>query len=151
AALDAPGVEEATVVEIEPKVAEWNRTHLAPFSGHALDDPRTRLVLGDMFDYLKESDDLGGRPVPYDLIALDTDNGPAWVVFEGNRALWGPQGLGRIRRRLAPGGVAAFWSAHASPPFEVLLRKAFARVEVHPVRAAVSVVEDVVYLASPAD
>ncbi len=148
AALDAPGVEQVTVVEIEPVVAEWNRTHLASCNGHALRDPRTRLVLADLFDYLGGEGRPGWEPDPYDLIAVDTDNGPDWVVFDRNRALWGRRGLELVASRLAPGGVAAFWSAHASQTFEALLMERFARVETHPVQAAVSPVDDVVYLAT---
>lgn len=141
AALDAPGVEQVTVVEIEPKVAEWNRGVLAPHNGHALDDPRTDLVVADLNDFL------GGQPRPYDLIALDTDNGPHWTVFDRNEGLWSPEGLDRLERWLSPDGVLAFWSANAAPPFEAILRQRYRKVGVYPVAATLSDEEDVVYLA----
>lgn len=141
AALDAPGVEQVTVVEIEPKVAEWNRSHLAPFNGNALADPRTDLAVADLADFL------AGEPQPYDLIALDTDNGPNWTVFEQNARLWSEEGLARLDRWLAPAGVLAFWSAHAVPEFEVLLRRRYREVEAISVAAAVTDIADIVYLA----
>ncbi|MFZ5824573.1 MAG: spermine/spermidine synthase [Bacillota bacterium] len=141
AALDAPGVEGVTVVEIEPKVAEWNRGVLAPCNGHALSDPRTELILDDLAHYLE------GEPHPYDLIALDTDNGPDWTVFEGNAGLWSPAGLDRLERWLAPRGVLAFWSANPAPAFEDLLRHRYPQVGVYRVRAALSTIDDVIYLA----
>lgn len=142
AALDAPGVERVTVVEIEPKVVEWNRTVLAPYSGHALEDGRVELVVDDLARFLRT-----GRREPYDLIALDTDNGPDWTVFEQNADLWSEEGLGRLEGWLAPGGVLAFWSAGASPGFEALLRRRYREVGVFPVRAALSDIDDVIYLA----
>lgn len=141
AALDAPGVEQVTVVEIEAKVAEWNRGPLAAVNGHALDDPRTHLVVDDLARFLE------GEPEPYDLIALDTDNGPDWTVFEENGRLWSEAGLGRLEAWLAPGGVLAFWSANPAPAFEALLRRRYREVGAYPVRAALSEIDDVVYLA----
>ncbi|MBP2018789.1 spermidine synthase [Symbiobacterium terraclitae] len=149
AALDAPGVERVTVVEIEPKVVEWNRGPLAEVNGRALEDPRTRLVVDDLARFLL------GRPEPYDLVALDTDNGPEWTVFAGNQRLWSPEGLERLNRWLAPGGVLAFWSANPAPAFEALLRRRYREVAACAVGAALSDIDDVVYLArgpaGPAD
>lgn len=141
AALDAPDVEQVTVVEIEPKVAEWNRGVLAPCNGHALADPRTDLVVDDLAHFLE------GAPRPYDLIALDTDNGPDWLVFDANAGLWSADGLDRLNRWLAPGGVLAFWSANPAPAFESMLRQRYAEVGVFPLEAALSDIVDVVYLA----
>lgn len=142
AALDCPGVERVTVVEIEPKVVEWNRTHLAPFHGWALADPRTELVVADLAAFLAH-----GAADSYDLIALDTDNGPDWIVFAENAVLWGPVGLAHLSRLLAPGGVLAFWSASASPEFAALLQSRYREVLAIPVAAAVCEADDLVYLA----
>lgn len=141
AALDAPGVEQVTVVEIEAKVAEWNRGPLAPFHDSALDDLRTDLVIADLADFLD------GDHQPYDLIALDTDNGPDWMVFDQNAGLWNAAGLDRLERWLAPQGVLAFWSANPAPEFEAMLRQRYQSVEAYPVRAALSEIDDLVYLA----
>lgn len=142
AALDCSSVERVTVVEIEPKVVDWNRTHLAPFHGRALDDSRTDLVVADFAAFLSH-----GAAEPYDLIALDTDNGPDWIVFAENAMLWGPEGLAHLSRMLAPGGVLAFWSASASPRFEALLLSRYREVLAIPVAAAAAAEDDVVYLA----
>lgn len=141
AALDAPDVERVTVVEIEPKVAEWNRGVLAPYNGHALADPRTDLVVDDLAHFLE------GEPRPYDLIALDTDNGPDWMVFDANAGLWNADGLDRLERWLAPRGVLAFWSANPAPAFEAMLRQRYREVGVYEVDAALSDIADLVYLA----
>jgi len=141
AALDVAGVEQVTVVEIEPKVVEWNRGPLAEVNGHALEDPRARLVVDDLARFLR------GRPEPYDLVALDTDNGPEWKVYAENERLWSPEGLDVLNRWLAPGGMLAFWSASAAPAFEALLRSRYREVAACAVGAALSDIDDVVYLA----
>lgn len=142
AALASHGVERVTVVEIEPKVVEWNRRYLAEYNGRALADPRVELVLADMTDLLPTP-----PADPYDLVLVDTDNGPDWTVFEGNHVLWSDRGLDWLDQWRAPGGVAAFWSAHAAPEFEVRLRRRYAQVGAIPLPAAVSSVDDLVYLA----
>ena len=64
-ALRSDLVEHVTVVEIEPKIVEWRQTWLAPFSGHALSDPRVEVVIDDVTTFL----DHGGEP--FDGICLD--------------------------------------------------------------------------------
>ena len=61
------------------------------------------------------------EPGSFDAILLDTDNGPDFVVHEPNQALYLPEGLDALTRALAPCGVAGFWSATRSPPFEARL------------------------------
>src|SRR4051794_25198694 len=53
AALDAPGVVGVDVVEISPAVVEWNRAHFGALNGHALDDARVRLHVGDLQGFTK--------------------------------------------------------------------------------------------------
>ena len=59
-----------------------------------------------------------GRTVAggYDLVALDTDNGPEWLVRDGNAGLYSDGGLRRLARAaLRPGGAAVFWSPDRYP------------------------------------
>ena len=124
AALADPRVARAYVVEIEERVIAWNRRELALFSGHALDDPRTSVVHADILDWLPQGSD------EFDVICLDVDNGPDWTVTEDNRALYTCPGLRTVRRRLAPGGALAVWSATASPAFAARLSRLFGDVRV---------------------
>ncbi len=140
-ALRSDRVAEATVVEIEPRIVAWGRTHLAPFSGNALADPRTRIVADDLAAWLVRSADT------FDAICLDVDNGPSWTVADGNWALYSDEGLALLRRRLGPSGVVTIWSAAAEPAFEARLRGAFATVEVVAVPVARGE-PDVVYVAA---
>jgi spermidine synthase len=133
-ALEAAAV---TVVEIEPAVVRWNRTHLGTA---ALDDPRVTVVVDDVARWLRAGDD------GYDAVCLDVDNGPEWTVTDANAALYGDPGLDAVDRRLAPGGTLAVWSATASPAFEARLRARYATVEVVEIPVARGE-PDVVYAA----
>jgi spermidine synthase len=133
-ALQAAAV---TVVEIEPAVVRWNRTHLGTA---ALDDPRVTVVVDDVARWLRSGRDR------YDAVCLDVDNGPEWTVTDANAALYGDPGLAAVDRRLAPGGALAVWSAAASPAFEARLRARYAAVEVVEIPVARGQ-PDVVYAA----
>lgn len=122
-ALLEPTVQEVTVVEIEDKVIEWNRTILAQASGQALTHPKTQLIHADLVAWLRETRET------FDLICLDIDNGPDWKVFDGNASLYDAEGLAALRSRLREGGCLSFWSATSSPEFALQLEKLFGRVE----------------------
>ncbi len=78
------------------------------------------------------ADVLAATPDGFDVVCLDTDNGPDWLVREGNAGLYDAAGLRRTRAALRPGGVAVFWATGRSAAFERLLQDAFATVEVVP-------------------
>lgn len=116
-------VRAVTVVEIEPDLLRWHREHLQQLSGRALQDPRTRLVVADILEWLDGTDDV------FDLICCDIDNGPDWTVTESNAALYSEYGIDVVAARLAADGAAAFWSAAPSAGFEQRLRRRFGTVE----------------------
>ena len=100
AALKVVGPDaEATVAELIPEVVEWNRGPLGDRSGRPLDDPRTRVYVGDVADLLR------GGEYRYDVIALDVDNGPEGLTSEGNDWLYSMAGIAAARKALRPGGV----------------------------------------------
>ncbi|GHF76505.1 hypothetical protein [Seohaeicola zhoushanensis] len=72
--LAAPDAE-VTVCELIPEIVDWNRGPLAHLADHALDDPRTRVLVGDVQTHLAEI------TTDYDLILLDTDNVLCWEDF----------------------------------------------------------------------
>jgi spermidine synthase len=140
-AMRSPDVT-VTVVELEPAVIGWHATHLRPYSGGALDDPRVTVARADLLDWLRTSRE------SYDAICLDIDNGPDWTVTERNAELYGARGLDLLAQRLAPGGALAVWSANASPAFEDRLRTRFTDLETHTIPVPRGA-PDVVYLCSP--
>ncbi|WP_159945114.1 MULTISPECIES: spermidine synthase [unclassified Nocardiopsis] len=144
-ALDHPRVSLVEVVELEPQVIAWHDGELGEAAEYVHRDPRCRVVNADIVAWL-EAAASAERPARYDVICLDTDNGPDWTVVEANNRLYEAPGLDRLTRLLAPGGVLAFWSANAVPVFEASLRRRFASVEVVEVPVARGV-PDTVYLA----
>jgi len=139
AAVAHPRVTEVHVVEREPAVVRWNEGPLAPVHGGALRDPRVRVHVGDVVDWL-------GRAAPHslDAICLDVDNGPDWLVTPGNGRLYSDSGLESLGRALSPGGVLAVWSAQAAEAFTSRMRGHFQAVEVLEVAVGERVQPDVV-------
>ncbi|KUJ64410.1 spermidine synthase [Streptomyces albus subsp. albus] len=131
------------VVEREPAVIDWHlHGPLSAISAAALADPRSEIVRTDLLAYLRETDRR------FDALCLDIDNGPDWIVTEGNEGLYSPAGLAACKARLAPGGVLAIWSAQPSPLFEETLRNAgFTGVRTEEIAVARGV-PDVVHFAT---
>jgi len=118
AALAALGPKaELVVAELVPEVIDWARGPMAEMAAGCLDDPRVRLLMGDVGSVID------GALGDYDAILLDVDNGPDGVVREGNGSLYSASGLRAARRALTPGGVLAVWSAGPDPAFSRRLEK----------------------------
>jgi spermidine synthase len=118
------------VAELLPEVVAWNREHLAEVNGLLVDEPRVRMVLGDVYELMRK-----GEAERYDAILLDVDNGPVAMVQEGNGRMYQADGLAMIGRVLKPGGCVAFWSASGDPAFVRRLAKAGFAVQVEAVKA----------------
>ncbi|KGA96485.1 spermine/spermidine synthase [Alkalihalobacillus alcalophilus ATCC 27647 = CGMCC 1.3604] len=123
-ALVDPRVRQVDVVEIEQVIIEWNDYHLSGFNSRAIDDPRTNIIHADLLKYVQET------VVKYDVICLDIDNGPDWIVAEPNNGLYSDRGIEQLMRILSKKGILSFWSATESAAFVQKLRTYFAFVEV---------------------
>lgn len=143
-ALDHVHLAGIDVVEIEATVIDWHRGHLRHLTGEALADQRVRVVEADILEWL------AGGGETYDIVCLDTDNGPDWLVFESNAALYAHRGLDLVARCLRPGGVLAVWSANRGDAFEHRLRDRFGDVDVLEMPTGTHV-PDVVYVVRLAD
>jgi spermidine synthase len=121
-------VSSVLVAEIEPAVVEWMRSGLVP---SVLDDARVSVVVGDVRDVV-----LAQPVASLDGLLLDVDNGPDFLVYNENSALYESDFLAECRRRLAPGGVVTVWSSSASGALEAAMREAFGGCEVRPVPVA---------------
>jgi spermidine synthase len=93
-----------------------------------LDDPRTVIHLGDVFDRLA-----GGTR--YDAILMDVDNSPDPLVQRSNARLYTRRGLERVKGALNPGGRVVFWSAKRDKAFAREIERVFGRVECIPAKA----------------
>ena len=121
--LGDPRVADVTVIEIEESIIEWLRDGTVPYGPALLDDPRVRLVNDDI------AVALSGLTDPYDLILLDVDNGPGYLVYDDNEAVYQHDFLNRCRAILAPTGVLVIWSANTAPGLLATLRSIFDNAE----------------------
>lgn len=125
--LADPSVERCTVVEIEEALLDWMREGTIPHGPTMLADERVRTVVADMAAALTEAADDS-----YDLVLLDVDNGPDFLVHEANARLYGPESLRHIRRILRPGGALAVWSMSEAPGLQQAMVGTFDRVQAIP-------------------
>ena len=124
-ALASDRVAHVTVVELEPTIERWFRAHGGPRAERAAAGERAGRALIECADVAAVLVRDGGR---YDLVSLDTDNGPAWLVREDNAGLYADAGVRLVAAALRPGGAAVFWSPERYPDFEGALAEVFPRV-----------------------
>ena len=106
---------QVVVSEFLTAVVDWNRKYLNDLNGNALDDKRTDIVTGNIFQLLSQSIH------KFDAILLDVDNGPSPITDSGNQRLYSPAGIQACRRALRKQGSLAIWSSEPSAVFEQLL------------------------------
>jgi spermidine synthase len=124
AALGALGPKAViTVAELVPEIIRWARGPMADLTAGCLDDPRVRLVEGDVAALI------GSAAGSYDAILLDVDNGPDGLTRDSNDRLYAREGLQAAMAALRPKGVLAIWSAAPDPAFTRRLRNAGFAVE----------------------
>ncbi|NPC45165.1 spermidine synthase [Nocardioides sp. zg-1230] len=121
--LADPRVERAVVVEIEEALIRWMRDGTVPHGPGVLADTRASLVNADIAMAIAEARST------YDLVLLDVDNGPGYLVHERNEAVYAEEFLRRCRDVLGPGGVLVVWSASAAPELLASLEAVFGAAE----------------------
>ena len=124
-ALACERVASVTVAELEPTIVRWFRAHGGEHARRAEAAERcgrARVVVADVADILTAARGA------WDVVALDTDNGPEWLVRGENARLYTAAGLHAVRAALRPGGAAVFWSPEEYPSFEGDLRDVFGDV-----------------------
>ena len=117
-------VTRCTVVEIEPDLVDWLRDGTVPHGPPLLADPRVDVQVADVADVLRSA------AASYDLVLLDVDNGPGYLVHQANAGLYASPTLADARSALVPGGRLVVWSAAAAPELELALEEAFGNADV---------------------
>jgi spermidine synthase len=121
--LADPRVERAVVVEIEEVLVRWMRDGTVPHGPAVLADTRATVLNADITMAIAEARST------YDLVLLDVDNGPGYLVHDGNESVYQADFLTRCRELLSPGGVLVVWSASAAPELLAVLRDVFGVAE----------------------
>lgn len=125
-ALAGERVAHVTVAEYEPTIVRWFRDYGEGRAERAAAGERAGRASIEIADVAGV---LAARPEGFDLVSLDTDNGPGWLVREDNAGLYSEAGARLARRALRPGGGVVFWSPDRYAAFEASLANVFARVE----------------------
>ena len=118
-----------TVAELVPDIIDWARGPMADLTAGCLDDPRVRIVQGDV------AAEIAASSKTYDAILLDVDNGPSGLSRAANDGLYAMKGLGLAKAALKPGGILAIWSATPDAAFTRRLQASGLRTEHVTVRA----------------
>jgi len=119
--LADPRVEACTVVELEEAIVDWMRSGTIAHGPAFLADERLTVVVGDVAMALAEAADAA-----YDLVLLDVDNGPGYLVHDSNEALYKEPFLTAAHRATAR--LLVIWSAAEAPQLEAGLDAVFGNV-----------------------
>lgn len=109
-------VQQVTCVELEESLVTWMGDGTVPHGPALLRDPRIRLVTGDVADVLARAE-----AATYDLVLLDVDNGPGYLVHDHNAGLYEASFLEVAAR--ATRGHLVIWSAAAAPELATALEQ----------------------------
>jgi spermidine synthase len=120
-------VERCTTVEIEEALVGWMRDGTIAHGPALLADERAAIVVADVAVALAEA-----RPASYDLVLLDVDNGPGYLVHDANARLYESAFLETTRAALRPGGALVIWSAAEAPSLGTTLERVFGAAEALP-------------------
>ncbi len=118
--LADPRVERLVVVEIEDALVGWMRDGTVAHGPGFLADERLTVVAADVRLAVAEA-----APASYDLVLLDVDNGPGFLVYDENAAVYERDFLQVVAAALRPGGAVVLWSSAEAPGLRHELAEVF--------------------------
>lgn len=123
-------VGDIVVAEIEPAVVAWHREGLIPGGADLLSAAGTTVAVADVADVI------AAHRAAFDLILLDVDNGPGYLVHDRNAALYRDEFLRTSAGALATGGALCIWAANEADDLKSAMAAVFGTVEqlTYPVR-----------------
>ncbi len=121
--LGDPRVEKVVVVEVEDALVGWMRDGTVPHGPSYLADERLQVLVADVRTALAEA-----APGSQDLVLLDVDNGPGFLVHDSNAEVYGHRFLRQVAVALRPGGAVVVWSADESVVLRGVMESVFGNV-----------------------
>ncbi len=118
-------VEQVKVVEIEESIVGWMRDGTIPHGPALLADRRVHIVNADIVIAVAEATST------YDLVLLDVDNGPGFLVYDANAGVYQHDFLTSARRILNPGGALVVWSSNPAPELATTMEGVFGNCTEH--------------------
>jgi spermidine synthase len=117
AALAAlPPAAAVVVAELHEPMLRWCRGPLAELTGHAVDDPRVEVRIGDVAAVIRGA--AGPGASRFDAVLLDLYEGPHPASQPRNHPHYSAEALARTRSALGSGGILAVWSEDPDARFE---------------------------------
>jgi spermidine synthase len=113
-------VEHVVVAEIEEPLVRWFRDGTIPHGSAYLADERLTVAVADVRQVVEES-----PTGTFDLVLLDVDNGPEFLVHQENAGLYERPFLAQVHAALRPGGMVGVWSSTDSPALTSAMRSVF--------------------------
>jgi len=123
--LADPRVEQVKVVEIEESLVGWMRDGTVPHGPGLLADKRVHIVNADIVMAVAEASST------YDLVLLDVDNGPGYLVHDTNSGVYEHDFLVSTHRILNTGGALVVWSAAPAPGLVATMEQVFGNCTEH--------------------
>jgi spermidine synthase len=123
--LADPRVEQVKVVELESALIGWMRDGTIPHGPALLADNRLHVVDADIVQAVAEA------LSTYDLVLLDVDNGPGYLVHPSNEAVYQRDFLAATRSIIDPGGALAVWSSSPAPELAETMEQEFGNCTEH--------------------
>jgi spermidine synthase len=118
-------VEQVKVVELESALIGWMRDGTVPHGPGLLADKRLQVVDADIVQAVAEA------LSTYDLVLLDVDNGPGYLVHPSNEAVYQREFLEATRSIIDPGGALAIWAANPAPELAEAMQSVFGNCTEH--------------------
>jgi spermidine synthase len=116
-------VEQVVVVEVEDALVRWMRDGTVPHGPGFLADERVHVVVADIRTAMAEA-----TPEAHDLVLLDVDNGPGYLVYDENAEVYREPFLRQVAAALRPGGSLVVWSSAASDSLAQAMTEVFGAV-----------------------
>ena len=118
-------VEQVKVVEIEEALVGWMRDGAIPHGPGLLADKRVHIVNADIVMAVAEASST------YDLVLLDVDNGPGYLVHDTNSGVYEHDFLVSTQRILNTGGALVVWSSAPAPGLAGAMEQVFGNCTEH--------------------